>query len=456
VLASCDDQRYVCDYGLPMTDILIILALILLNGVFSMSELALVSARRLRLEKLSDEGNRSARTALALADNPSTYLSTIQVGITLISIFNGAFGQASLSSNLAPRIAALTPGLAGVADDVAFAIVVVAITFLSIVFGELVPKRIAITYPELMSTWVARPLTALSRLMSPFVRLLALTTDLVARLFGIPKHKDESPTEEEIAGMLKEGSEAGVFEPTEYAIVSRALRLDDCHLKALMTPRVDLEFLDLDDAPGQNLRKIADHRYSRFPVYRHAQAEVLGFVNVRDLFEQAIRAETLSNVDIEAAIKPLLYVPESASAMDLLELFKKNRAELALVVDEYGDIQGMVTLADIMSVLVGDVSVSGEAQAPDAVQREDGSWLMDGGVSLDRFRELMGTTTDFPDEAEGMYHTLAGFLLYQLGYIPTPSEHVEWDGFRFEVVDMDGNRIDQLLVSADAQGLSRQ
>jgi putative hemolysin len=431
-----------------MTDILIILALILLNGVFSMSELALVSARRLRLEKLSQEGSRGARSALALADDPSNFLSTIQVGITLISIFNGAFGQASLVARLTPAIAAAAPPAAQFASEIAFALVVVAITFLSIVLGELVPKRIAIQYPELMATWIARPLTRLARLMAPFVKLLALTTDLIARLFGIAQHKDETPTEEEITGMLREGTEAGVFEPTEYDIISRALRLDDRHLKALMTPRVDIEFVDLDEPPERNLEKIANNPYSRYPAYRHDQSQVLGYVNARDLFEQAIRASSLAAVDFAGAVKPLLYVPESISAMDLLEQFKKNRAGLALVVDEYGDIQGMVTLADVMSVLVGDVSLAGATEQPDAVQREDGSWLMDGGVSLDRFRDLMGTASGFPDEEEGNYHTLAGFVLYQLGYIPKPSEHFDWEGYRFEVLDMDGNRIDRLLVSA--------
>jgi putative hemolysin len=434
-----------------MTDILIILALILLNGAFSMSELALVTARRLRLEKLSDEGNRGARTAIDLADEPSNFLSTVQVGITLITIFNGAFGQASLVARLTPRIASLGPEFARFAADIAFAVVVVVITFVSIVLGELVPKRIAIQYPELMATWAARPLTVLSGLMSPFVKLLALTTDLIARLFGIGRQKDDAPTEEEITGMLREGTEAGVFERTEYDIVSRALRLDDRHLKALMTPRVDIEFVDLDEPPERNLDKIASQSYSRFPAYRHDQSQILGYVNARDLFEQAIRGGSLAAVDIAAAVKPMLYVPESISAMDLLELFKKNRAELALVVDEYGDIQGMVTLADVMSVLVGDVSLSGEAQPPDAVQRDDGSWLMDGGVSLDRFRELLGTASPFPDEEAGNYHTLAGFVLYQLGYIPKPSEHFDWDGFRFEVLDMDANRIDRLLVSAAAR-----
>jgi putative hemolysin len=436
-----------------MADILIIFALILLNGVFSMSELAVVSARRHRLEKLAVEGDRGARTALELADNPSHFLSTVQVGITLVSIFLGAYGEASVAAKLTPRIATLVPSLATYADQIALAIVVFGITFISIIFGELVPKRIAIQYPELMSTLIARPLRTLSKLMSPFVKLLALTTDMITRMLGIELKKDDAPTEEEIAGMIKEGTEAGVFEPTEYEIVQRALRLDDSHLRALMTPRVDIEFLDLGDKPEQNLERIADCSYSRYPVYRHDQAHILGYVSARDLFEQAIRRGSLGAVDIGAAVKPLLYVPESISAMDLLELFKKDRAELALVVDEYGDIQGMVTLADVMSVLVGEVSVSGEAQPSDAVRREDGSWLIDGGVSLGRFRELLGFRAPFPNEAEASYHTLAGFVLHQLGYIPKPSEHFTWEGYRFEVMDMDGNRIDRLLVSPVAQAL---
>jgi putative hemolysin len=433
-----------------MTAILIILVLILLNGVFSMSELALVAARRLRLEKRAADGDGGARTALDLADNPSHFLSTVQIGITLVSIFIGAYGQASVAARLAPWIAAGAPGLARHADDIALAVVVVAITLLSLVFGELVPKRIAIEHPELVASVIARPLNGLSKLISPFVKLLALTTDLVTRVLGIDPRKDDAPTEEEIAGMIKEGSEAGVLERTEYEIVQRALRLDDSHLQALMTPRVDIEFLDLDDKPEQTLARIANCEYSRYPVFRHDQAHIAGFVNARDLFEQVIRGGALAEVDVGAALKPLLYVPESISAMDLLELFKKDRVELALVVDEYGDIQGMVTLADVMSLLVGDVSVSGQAQPPDAVRRDDGSWLIDGGVSLERLRDLLGIRTPFPDEEDASYHTLAGFVLHQLGYIPKPSEHFTWGDYRFEVVDMDGNRIDRLLIATTA------
>jgi putative hemolysin len=429
-----------------MSDVLIILALILLNGIFSMSELALVSARRMRLEKLSADGSRGARAALELADNPSRFLSTIQVGITLISIFNGAYGEASLAARLAAQLEA-TGMAAAPALEVALVTVVVAITLASILFGELVPKRIAIQYPELMATWIALPLGALSSLMSPVVKALSLATDFIARLLGMGQAREEAPTEEEITGMIKESTDAGVFEKTEYDIVSRALRLDDRHLKALMTPRVDLELLDLDDTLAANLGRVACTPYSRFPVYRRDRSQILGVVHARDLFSQAIRANSLEAIDIGAAVLPILYVPESASAMDLLEQFKQNRAEVALIVDEYGDIQGMVTLADVMGALVGEVPAIAATAEPDAIQREDGSWLVDAGMSLERFRDLFDTGVLFPDEAEGHYHTLAGFALYQLGYIPRPSEHFTWDEFSFEIVDMDGNRIDRLLVA---------
>lgn len=428
-----------------MSDILIILVLILLNGVFAMSELALVSAKRMRLERRAEEGSRGARTAIALADNPSHFLSTVQVGITLIGIFTGAFGEASLVSRLAPQIE--TVGfLAPYAYEIALFVVVLGITFASIILGELVPKRIAMRHPETMATLIAPPLNMLSVIMSPFVKVLSLTTEAIVRLFGIHDAKEDAPTEEDIAGMFKEGTDAGLFEKTEYDIVSRALRLDDRHLKALMTPRVDLVMIDLDAERRDILELISCHTYSRFPVYRGDRAQILGYVKVRDLLAQSVRHGSLEAVNIAHAVSDILFVPETVSAMVLLELFKKNRAELALIVDEYGDIQGMVTLSDVMSALVGDVTVIGEENDPDAVQRQDGSWLLDGGVDLDRFRDLMNTDVRFPDEGTGAYHTLAGFVLYQFGYIPKTSEFFEWGGYRIEVVDMDGNRIDRILV----------
>lgn len=428
-----------------MSDVLIILGLIVLNGMLAMAELAMVSARRLRLEKLSGDGSVGARAALELADNPSRYLSTIQIGITLISIFNGAYGEASLTARLAPRFSAL--GLADpYAHEAALVTVVVAITFASILFGELVPKRIAIQYPEQLATLAAPPLRALSALMAPLVKVLTAATDFLSHLLGIHCPRDETPTEEEISGMIREGSQAGVLEKMEYDIVSRALRLDDRNLKALMTPRVDLHLLDLGDSIESNLARIAASPYSRYPVYRGDRSQILGVVHARDLFSQAIRARALSAIDLAAAVKPLLYVPESVSVMDAFELFKQNRAELALIVDEYGEIQGMVTLADMMGALVGEVPAVTGMPEPDAVQREDGSWLLDGGMSLERFHDLFATDARFPDEDEAHYHTLAGFVLYQLGTIPRPGEHFGWDNFAFEVVDMDGNRIDRLLV----------
>lgn len=428
-----------------MSDILIILVLILLNGVFAMSELALVSAKRMRLERRAEEGSRGARAAIALADNPSHFLSTVQVGITLIGIFTGAFGEASLVSRLTPQIE--TVGfLAPYAYEIALFVVVLGITFVSIVLGELVPKRIAMRHPETMATLIAPPLNMLSVVMSPFVKVLSLTTEAIVRLFGIHDAKEDAPTEEDIAGMFKEGTDAGLFEKTEYDIVSRALRLDDRHLKALMTPRVDLVMIDLDAERRSTLELISCHTYSRFPVYRGDRAQILGYVKVRDLLAQSVRHGSLEAVNIEHAVSDILFVPETVSAMVLLELFKKNRAELALIVDEYGDIQGMVTLSDVMSALVGDVTVIGEENDPDAVQRQDGSWLLDGGVDLDRFRDLMNTDVRFPNEGTGAYHTLAGFVLYQFGYIPRTSEFFEWGGYRIEVVDMDGNRIDRILV----------
>lgn len=412
-----------------------------------MSELAVVSSKRIRLEKLSENGSRGAKAALQLADSPSRFLSTVQVGITLIGIFNGAFGEASLVAKLAPHIAAF-PSLAEFSREIALGIVVIGITFASIVLGELVPKRIALQYPEAVATTVARPMQWLSRIVSPFVKVLSVATEGILRLLGLHKAQENAVTEEEITGMIKEGTHAGLFEKTEHDIVTRALRLDDQRLGALMTPRGDLEFIDLNDSVEQNLAKIADSPFSRFPICRGDRSNVLGIAHAGDLFEQAIRSKSLTNIDIEQAMKPPLFVPESVSAMDLLETLKKNRSELALVVDEYGETEGMVTLSDVMGALVGDVSVvDDDEQEADAVQREDGSWLVDGGVSLDRFRELLDTDVRFPEEEAGTYHTLAGFVLTQLGHIPAASEHFEWDDFRFEVVDMDRQRIDRLLVS---------
>ncbi|GGI21694.1 MAG: hemolysin family protein [Oxalicibacterium faecigallinarum] len=427
-------------------DILIILGLILVNGIFAMSEIAVVTSKRIRLQKLAENGSRGAKAALDLSDSPSRFLSTIQVGITLIGIFNGAFGEASLVEQLTPEIA-LIPFLADFAREIALGIVVVGITFGSLIFGELVPKRIAMQYPEVVASLVAAPMLWLSRLMGPFVKVLTISTEFILRLLGMHHKKDDAVTEEEIAGLFREGTDAGLFEKTEHDIVSRALRLDDMRVTGLMTPRLDVHFINIDDPLEMNLQKIADSSYTRFPVCKGDLSNVIGIAHAGSLFDQAIRANAIGQVDIAAATRPPLFVPETISAMQLLETLKKNRAELALIIDEYGEIEGMVTLSDVLEALVGDVSVIDEHNEVDGVRREDGSWLLDAGLSFDRFRELLETDVRFPDEASGSYHTLAGFVMAFLGHIPQMSDHFEWEGYRIEVVDMDRNRIDRLLIS---------
>lgn len=424
-------------------DILIIFGLIFINGLFAMSEIAVVSSKRLRLQKLAENGSRGAKAAIELAESPSRFLSTIQVGITLIGIFNGAFGEAALVDRLQPYIAAL-PGVGVYSREVALGIVVIGITFSSLILGELVPKRIAMQYPEAVASLIAAPMQWLSRIMGPFVKILTITTDFALRLLGLHNKKQDVITEEEIAGMLKEGTAAGVFEKTEHEIVSRALRLDDQPVAALMTPRMDVHYIDLDDSLETNMLKVADSPYNRFPVCKGDLSHIIGVVHSGNLFEQSIRNQT---IDIAAAVQPPLFVPETISAMKLLENLKQSRVEIALIIDEYGEFEGIVTLSDLLGALVGDVAVIDEEQEADAVRRDDGSWLIDGGISLDRFRELLESDVRFPEEASGNYHTLAGFVMTFLGHIPKISEHFEWEGYRIEVMDMDRNRIDKLLVS---------
>ncbi|HEX2605446.1 MAG TPA: hemolysin family protein [Oxalicibacterium sp.] len=426
-------------------DIIIILGLILINGVFAMSEIAIVTSKRIRLQKLYENGSRGAEAALNLSDNPSRFLSTIQVGITLIGIFNGAFGEASLVDRLTPQIASVAL-LGAYAHEVALAIVVVGITFSSLILGELVPKRVAMQYPEVVASLISAPMLWLSRMMGPFVKILTVTTEFILRILGMHHKKDDAVTEEEITGLIREGTDAGLFEKTEHDIVSRALRLDDQRVAALMTPRMDVHYIDIEDPIEENLTKIADSSYSRFPVCKGDMSHIIGVVHAGSLFDQAIHGKAISAVDIEAAARPPLFVPETISAMQLLETLKKNRAEMALVIDEYGEIEGVVTLSDVLGALVGDVSVIDEHHEEDGVRRDDGSWLLDGGMSFDRFRELLDAEVRFPEEASGTYHTLAGFVMTFLGHIPQMSDHFEWEGYRFEVIDMDRNRIDRLLV----------
>lgn len=423
-----------------MIGVLIILFLILVNGVFAMSEIALVSAKRMRLQQQADQGNASAAAALLLVDNPSRSLSTIQIGITLIGIFMGAFGEASIVTHLAPVFEGL--GLSEqTARAVAMSLVVLGITFFSLIFGELVPKRVAMNHAEGIATFVARPMTILSKVMAPFVWILSVVTDLVLKLLRVDS-KDDQLTEEDISGILKEGATAGLFEKTEHDIVTRALSLDDQSALTIMTPRNDVDYIDLQNPLNETLLYIADSSYSRFPVCDGGLDNIVGVIDAGTLFEQQIRGQT---IDIRALVTPARFVPETNSAMDILESFQEYRTEMLIVINEYGELEGLVTLRDVLKVLVGYKIPMHDDGELEIVQRKDGSWLIDGGVTLDRFNELFLVNLKFPDH-EDNYHTLAGFVLNQLGRIPSEAESFEWEGFYFEVVDMDRYRIDRLLV----------
>ncbi len=426
-----------------MLDLFIILFLIFINGLFAMSEIAVVSSKRMRLQKLADEGSKAAKAALNLADGPSRFLSTVQIGITLIGIFNGAFGEASLVSRLAPAIEHI---FGDFAYQVALAIVVIGITFASLIFGELVPKRIAMHYPERVAMLIALPMTWLSRIVSPFVWILSISTDFVLRLLGMSGKQQDSLTEEDISGILHEGASAGLFEKTEHEIVARALSLDDKHIASIMTPRNEVHYIDINAPLEETLAIIADSPYSRFPVVENELDNMIGIVDAGSLFEQQIRGEA---TDIRAVMKSARFVPETISAMDLLETLQQHRSEIAVVINEYGEVEGVVTLRDILKVLVGGNLPVNEDQTSDAIQRKDGSWLIDGTMTLDRFREVFNTKVYFPNEELEHYHTLAGFVMHQLGHIPKEAESFTWQNFYIEVMDMDKHRIDRLLVKVE-------
>jgi putative hemolysin len=423
-------------------DILILLFLILLNGAFSMSEIAVVSARKARLQQAANEGSRGAQAALDLANDPSHFLSTIQVGITLVGILSGALGEATLSKPLAERLGQI-PALAPYSNAIALVIVVFAITYVSLIIGELVPKRLALQHPEGISALVARFMSWLSRAAFPLVRFLSASTDFIIRLLGARPSSEPPVTEEEINVLMTQGAEAGVFEETEKQIVSNILRLDEQRIGAIMTPRVDIYYLDVEDPYEDNRRKLVESPYSRLPVCKGGTDNVLGIAHAKDLLPICLSGH---DIDLVSAFRPTLYVPNSITSMQLLETFKKNGYHVALVVDEYGELQGLVTMNDVLEAIVGDIGTEESQTDPMAVKREDGSWLIDGMLPVEDFKKIFAVD-ELPDEEIGSYHTISGFVMMQLGKVPTVTDHFEWNGLRFEVVDMDRSRIDKVLVT---------
>jgi putative hemolysin len=424
-------------------EILIILLLVTANGLFAMSEIATVSARKARLQQMANKGDKRAQVALELANSPNRFLSTVQIGITLIGILAGAFGGATLAAKLVVVLREI-PVIAPYSQALSLGIVVLIITYLSLVIGELVPKRLGLHSPERIATAVSQPLALLSVITAPIVHLLSASTELLLKLLNVqPSEEEPEATEEEIKILLQQGTEAGAFEEVEQDMVERVFRLGDRRVSTLMTPRPDVVWLDLEDSMEVNRQTLTEASYSRFPVCQDGLDNMLGIVHVNDLLNQSLAGQP---IDLTRELRQALYIPESTHALKVLELFKQSSTHIALVVDEYGVIQGLVTLTDILEAIVGDLPVD-ETEEPQIVQREDGSWLLDGMLSIDGLKELLDIEDEeLPGEDRGNFHTLGGFVVMHLGHIPVSADHFEWGNFRFEVMDMDGNRVDKVLV----------
>ena len=423
-------------------DILAILLLSVANGLFSGAEIAIISSRRHRLEQLAETGRSSARVALRLVDSPNQFLSTVQIGITLIGIVSGAVGGATLSRRLAVLLQQI-PGLATSSEAISFALVVAFITFLSVVVGELVPKRLALANPERLACAMAPSMRWLSRLSAPLVHLLSQTTEALLKLLGVRSGGEQEITEDEIRALFRQGTDSGVFEKVEHDMVQRVLRLGDRTIKSLMTPRTEIRWLDVEEPLDECLEDILHSPHSRFPVGRGSLDDCLGVVRLRELLTAQLSRQP---IDLEELAQPPLFVAESSRALSVLEQFKSSGIHIALVTDEFGGVEGLVTLNDLMEGIVGDLHSLDDTSPPPVVVREDGSLLVDAGIDLDSFTEYLQEDL-FGHDHHARYHTLAGFVIHALERIPREADHVDWQGYRFEVMDMDGKRIDKLLVS---------
>ncbi|MGE0041325.1 MAG: hemolysin family protein [Vicinamibacterales bacterium] len=424
------------------TEFLIILLLLVGNGVFAMSEIAVVAAKKVRLQQRAEEGDKRARAALALAEDPSQFLSTVQVGITLVGILAGAYGGATIAEKLAVSLA-IFPSLAPYADALSLGLVVAVITYLSLIVGELVPKNIALRNPETVAAWVAGPMGWLSRAVAPAVGLLTMSTSLVLRLFGMRGRVEPGLTEDEIRAVISEGALSGVLEPAEETIVQRVFQLGDQRAAAIMTPRVDIEWIDVDATADELREFLSTHAHTQFVVCHKDLDNVLGTVRSADLLPLVLRGGPMG---LAPLVREPLFVPDSMKAFQLLEAFRGSHKHVAIVMDEFGAVEGLVTVTDLLEGLVGDLPAdASEAEGPFA-ERADGSWLVEGSASMEEVAQRLGLG-DLPPEEAGAYHTLAGFVMTRLGRIPRVAEGFDWAGYHFEVVDMDGRRVDKLLVT---------
>jgi putative hemolysin len=423
-------------------DIAVLILLILLNGVFAMSEIALVTARKNRLQRLAEDGDKSAVIAMRLGEDPTQFLSTVQIGITAIGILNGIVGEAALAGPLAEILRGF--GLDEKTSAIsATTVVVVGITYFSIVVGELVPKRIAQFNAEGIARLIAGPISVLAKLSRPFVYLLSVSTDGILRLMGKKELSSANLTEEDIHSMLAEGSQAGLIEKQEHAMLRNVFRLDDRQIASLMTPRSEIIYLDIEQPLEGNLENLMNSDHSRYPVCRGGIHDTVGIITAKRLLKQRIKGES---TNIQEYLQPAIFVPESLTGMKLLEQFRESGVQMVFVVDEYGEILGLITLQDVLEALTGEFK-SRDPEDVWAVQREDGSWLLDGLIPIQELKDRLDLRS-VPEELKGRYNTLSGMMMWLIGSLPRTSDVAEWEGWRLEVVDMDGNRIDKVLASS--------
>ncbi|WP_152045305.1 hemolysin family protein [Aureimonas psammosilenae] len=418
---------------------LIVFLLVLLNGFFAMSELALVSAKRSRLQQLADDGSKRAKSALKLTEDPTAFLSTVQVGITLVGIIAGAYGGSVFSGPLAEQLRDV-PGVGTYADAVAFTLVIIVITYLSLIFGELVPKRFALKRSEAIAVFVAPFMSGIAKIGAPIVWLLSVSTVAVSKLFGASTEETNMVTEEDVKAMIAEGTQSGVFEEKEREMLEGVLRIADRNVRSIMVPRPDADWLAGGDDADTILDEIRNAGHSRFPVMGEDSDDIIGVVQAKDLLEQVRRNGT---VDLAAALREPLFVNETMPILKLLERFRAANIHMAIVLDEYGSFEGIVTPTDILAAIGGSLP-EGENEDYAFAQRADGSWLIDAGIPIDQVERTLAPLK-LPRERD--YETLAGFMLDRFGHIPDVGEIVEWADWKFEVVDLDGRRIDKILAS---------
>ena len=423
-------------------DLALLFSLILLNGVFAMSEMSLAASRKARLQVMAETGDAGARAALALHDSPTQFLSTVQIGITSIGVLNGIVGEAAFSGLLSAWIIENFPVPENIAAVIGTAFVVVIITFVTIIFGELVPKRVGQMYPETVARLVAQPMAWLSVADGPFVKLLSGTTQAILKLLGVRDTGSRGVTEEEIAASLEEGLDAGVIEAHEHLMVRNVFRLDDRQIGSMMIPRGDIAWLDVAAPREEILSVLTEHGHSRYPVCRGSLDEVLGVVTAHQLLMQLAGSREFVLLE---SMQPAVFVPETLSGMELLEHFRGSPVQMVFVVDEYGVVQGVITLRDVLEAITGEFTPH-QAEDAWAVQRADGSWLVDGLIPVPELKDRLGLKL-LPDEDRGRYNTLAGMVMLLLGRLPQTADAVEWEGWRFEVVDLDGKRVDKVLAS---------